>query len=234
MIYVSDPTAFARRMGRRSRLSMGDVFSGSSSSCVNPDGTIDNACVAAQSIKEGQNIVQFQDTTNADLYAQCESNLALNNAQRAGLGMPALPDNCGSQFPANANVTVYTGYGNIQSGSGSPAGSTYSGQGTAQTVAYNPAPAYTAPPPPAPPPPSPPPSPPPPAPPVLNLTHAPAAPAAGFAPPSSSGPSPGGGSPAGGVPTPLLPPAVPFDFSSVPDWAWLAGAAVVALLVFRR
>lgn len=120
---------------------LGDVFSGSSSSCIASDGvTIDSACVAAQSNAEGQHMIQYQDDINSQDYANCEANLALNNAQRQGNGQPLLPDNCASQFPANANETVYTGYNDITSGSGSQGGAT--GFSTAPVVNYNPAPAY--------------------------------------------------------------------------------------------
>lgn len=120
---------------------LGDVFSGSSNSCVNSDGTIDNSCVAAQSNQEGVDMINYQDSINSEEYTNCESNLALNNAQRQQNGQALLPDNCASQFPANANETVYTGYNDITSGSGSSGGAT--GFSTAPAVSYNPAPAYT-------------------------------------------------------------------------------------------
>jgi hypothetical protein len=113
--------------------------------CVNSDGTIDNACVQQQSLNEGTNLINYQDTIDSQEYANCESNLALNNAQRVGNGQPLLPDTCAQQFPANANETVYTGYGNVTSGSGSPSGGTYYGQATAPVISYNPAPAYNVP-----------------------------------------------------------------------------------------
>lgn len=119
---------------------LGDVFSGSASSCVNSDGTIDNTCVANQSLNEGKNLINYQDGIDSQEYTNCESNLALNNAQRQSLGMPLLPDNCASQFPANANETVYTGYGDVTSGSGSQGGAT--GFNTSPVVSYNPASAY--------------------------------------------------------------------------------------------
>lgn len=120
---------------------LGDVFSGSANSCVNSDGTIDNACVAAQSNQEGTDLINYQDNINSEEYANCESNLALNNAQRQGNGQPLLPDTCASQFPANANETVYTGYNDITSGNGSSGGAM--GFSTAPIVNYDPAPAYT-------------------------------------------------------------------------------------------
>jgi hypothetical protein len=137
------PTYGVKRIqpGLRGFSGMGD----GSDPCVNSDGTINDTCVQQQSLTEAQNLINLQDANNLDSYNICESNLAQNNAQRAGNGQPLLPDTCASQFPANANETVYTGYGNVQSGSGSPAGGTYYGEGTAPTSAYNPAPAYTAP-----------------------------------------------------------------------------------------
>lgn len=133
-------------LGAASLRGLGDVFSGSSSSCVEADGvTIDPACVAQQSLNEGQHMIDYQDQINVQEYANCEANLALNNAQRQGNGQPLLPDTCAGQFPANANETVYTGYGNVTSGGGSSSDGSYYGQATAPTISYNPAVAYGTP-----------------------------------------------------------------------------------------
>lgn len=222
MIYVSDPKLFARRMSRRSR-SLGDVFAGSANSCIEADGvTIDPACVAKQSNQEAVDLINYQDGINAQAYTICESNLALNNAQRQANGQALLPDTCAGQDPANANVTVYDGYENLQSGSGSPAGGTYYGQGTTPVVTYNPVanyplavstpPSVTA------------------AAPVLNITS-------GSNPPkaltSSGAPfSASGGSAAGGGISSVFSSGGAFDLSDVPEWTWIAGGAALLAVFF--
>lgn len=220
MIYVSDPALFARRMGRRTRR-LGDIFAGNASSCTNSDGTIDNDCVAAQSVNEGKNLVNYQDSIDSQEYSNCEASLALNNQQRQGLGLTLLPDTCSAQFPANANVTVYTGYGNVTSGSGSPSGGTYYGQGTpsAAPIVYNPAAAYPV---------------------TAVLQASPVAPLTitqGSNPPLAQGsaglPSGTAGVSAGGVATSVQ-ASSGFSLDSIPDWAWLAAAAAAVFLVVRR
>lgn len=99
------------------------------SSSPDPNTSDSPECIAQLLAAQNQNLAANNDANfNFDVQT-CRSNLALNNAQRASLGMPALPDTCADNTYGLTPTGGYTGgvslitpdAPQIVAGSGAPA-----------------------------------------------------------------------------------------------------------------